>query len=68
MDEKLGRMQLQLDKHNSQIGKLFGRIENTNLCIQKINTSLLQIKWGVFGAFAWYLIGQIGIIEAISLL
>ena len=68
MDEKISRMQLQLDKHDSQIGKLFGRIENTNLCIQKINTSLLQIKWGVFGAFAWYLIGQIGIIEAISLL
>ena len=68
MDEKISRMQLQLDKHDSQIGKLFGRIENTNLCIQKINTSLLQIKWGVFGAFAWYLVGQIGIIEAISLL
>jgi len=68
MNDELNRMQLQLDKHDSQIGKLFGRIENTNLCIQKINTSLLQIKWGVFGAFAWYLIGQIGIIEAISLL
>jgi hypothetical protein len=68
MDEKLSRMQLQLDKHDSQIGKLFSRIENTNLCIQKINTSLLQIKWGIYGAFAWYLITQIGIIEAISLL
>ncbi len=68
MDEKIRRMQLQVDKHESQIGKLFSRIENTNLCIQKINTSLLQIKWGVFGAFAWYLVGQIGIIEAISLL
>ena len=40
MDEKLSRMQLQLDKHDSQIGKLFGRIENTNLCIQKINVIL----------------------------
>ena len=68
MDEKISRMQLQVDKLESQIGKLFSRIENTNLCIQKINTSLLQIKWGVFGAFAWYLVGQIGIIEAISLL
>ena len=68
MDEKISRMQLQLDKHDSQIGKLFSRIENTNLCIQKINTSLLQIKWGIYGAFAWYLITQIGIIEAISLL
>ena len=67
MDEKLSRMQLQLDKHDSQIGKLFSRIENTNLCIQKINTSLMQIKWGIYGAFAWYIITHVGIIEAMRL-
>jgi|TARA_R110002110_G_scaffold308920_1_gene522524 hypothetical protein len=68
MDEKISRMQLQLDKHDSQIGKLFSRIENTNLCIQKINTSLMQIKWGIYGAFAWYIITHIGIIEALRLM
>ena len=68
MDEKLSRMQLQLDKHDSQIGKLFSRIENTNLCIQKINTSLMQIKWGIYGAFAWYIITHVGIIEAMRLM
>jgi len=46
---------------------MFSKIDDTNLCIQKINTSLLQIKWGVFGAFAWYIIGQVGIIEAMRL-
>ena len=68
MDEKLSRVQLQLDKHDSQIGKLFSRIENTNLCIQKINTSLMQIKWGIYGAFAWYIVTHIGIIEALRLM
>tara|TARA_B110000858_G_scaffold81039_1_gene93907 strand:- start:605 stop:811 length:207 start_codon:yes stop_codon:yes gene_type:complete len=68
MDEKISRMQLQLDKHDSQIGKLFSRIENTNLCIQKINTSLMQIKWGIYGAFAWYIVTHIGIIEALRLM
>tara|TARA_R110001592_G_scaffold299597_1_gene570648 strand:+ start:458 stop:664 length:207 start_codon:yes stop_codon:yes gene_type:complete len=68
MDEKISRMQLQLDKHDSQIGKLFSRIENTNLCIQKINTSLMQIKWGIYGAFAWYIITHVGIIEAMRLM
>ena len=67
MEENINRMQLQLDKHSGQIAKLFSKIVDTNLCIQKINTSLLQIKWGVFGAFAWYIIGQIGIIEAMRL-
>ena len=67
MSDELTRMQLQLDKHSGQIAKLFSKIDDTNLCIQKINTSLLQIKWGVFGAFAWYIIGQVGIIEALRL-
>ena len=64
MNEDFNRMQLQLDKHSGQIAKLFSKIDDTNLCIQKINTSLMQIKLGVFGAFAWYIIGQVGIIEA----
>ena len=67
MEEKLNRMQLQLDKHSGQIAKLFSKIDDTNLCIQKINNSLLQIKWCVFVAFAWYIIGQVGIIEALRL-
>jgi hypothetical protein len=67
MDDELRRMQLQLEKHAGQIAKLFSKIDDTNLCIQKIITSLLQIKWGVFGAFAWYIIGQVGIIEALRL-
>jgi len=64
MDENLSRMQLQLDKHTGQISKLFSKIDDTNLCIQKINNSLMQIKWAIYGAVGWYVIGQIGIIEA----
>ena len=67
MEDNINRMQLQLDKHSGQIAKLVSKIDDTNLCIQKINTSLMQIKWGVFGAFAWYIIGQVGIIEAMRL-
>ena len=47
MNDELNRMQLQLDKHTGQISKLFSKIDDTNLCIQKINNSLLQIKYGV---------------------
>ena len=64
MEEQITRMQLQLDKHSSQIAKLFSKIDDTNLCIQKINTSLLQIKWSVYGALGWYIITQVGILEA----
>ena len=57
-------METTLDKHSTQINKLFSRIEDTNEAIQKINNSMLQIKWSVYGAIGFYIITQIGIVEA----
>jgi len=62
------RFQMQLDKHTSQISKLFSKIDDTNGCIVKINNSLLQIKYGVYGALGFYVITQIGIIEALKII
>jgi len=67
MDEKLSRVELQLDKHSIQIAKLFSKIDDTNGCIIKINNSLLQIKYGVYGALGFYIITQVGIIEALKI-
>tara|TARA_B110000211_G_scaffold1704_1_gene2074 strand:+ start:725 stop:955 length:231 start_codon:yes stop_codon:yes gene_type:complete len=67
MDEKLSRVELQLDKHSIQIAKLFSKIDDTNGCIVKINNSLLQIKYGVYGALGFYVITQVGIMEALKI-
>jgi hypothetical protein len=67
MDEKLSRVELQLDKHSIQIAKLFSKIDDTNGCIIKINNSLLQIKYGVYGALGFYIITQVGIMEALKI-
>ena len=64
MEERVTRLETTVDRHESQISKLFGRVEDTNRAIQKINTNMLQIKWSVYGAIAFYIITQIGIIEA----
>ena len=64
MEERVARMETTLDRHASQITKLFSRVDETNKCIQKINNSMLQIKWSVYGAIGFYIITQIGIIEA----
>ena len=61
------RIQMQLDKHSIQIAKLFSKIDDTNGCIVKINNSLLQIKYGVYGALGFYVITQIGIMEALKI-
>ena len=65
MEERIIRVETTLDKHSTQINKLFSRIEDTNKCIQKINNSMLQIKWSVYGAIGFYIVTQIGIIEAL---
>ena len=64
MEERIARMETTLDRHDSQISKLFSRIDETNKCIQKINTNMLQIKWSVYGAIGFYIVTQIGLIEA----
>ena len=64
MEERITRVETTLDKHSTQINKLFSRIEDTNEAIQKINNSMLQIKWSVYGAIGFYIITQVGIIEA----
>ena len=64
MEERVTRLETTVDRHESQISKLFGRVEDTNRAIQKINTNMLQIKWSVYGAITFYIITQIGIIEA----
>jgi hypothetical protein len=65
---RVSRLETISDKQDMQIAKLFSKVDDTNKCIQKINTSLMQIKWGIYGAFAWYIITHIGILEAIKLL
>ena len=64
MEERITRVEKAIDRHDAQISKLFSRIEDTNKCIQKINTNMLQIKWSVYGAIGFYIVTQIGIIEA----
>ena len=64
MEERITRVEKAIDRHDAQISKLFSRIEDTNKCIQKINNSMLQIKWSVYGAIGFYIVTQIGIIEA----
>jgi hypothetical protein len=66
MEDRLARLETIVDRHDTQISKLFSRIDETNRCIVKINTSLLQIKWSVYGAIGFYIITQVGIIDALK--
>ena len=64
MEERIARMEKTLDKHSSQISKLFSRVDDTNACIQKIMNTLNQIRWTFFGALGYFAISEIGIIRS----
>ena len=68
MTDEIKRMQMQLDKHSSQIAKLFSRVDDTNACIQKIMNTLNQIRWTFFGALGYYAISEIGLLGAFKVL
>ena len=65
--EKDNRMQLQLDKHTNQIAKLFSKIDDTNANIQKIFNMLNQIRYFLYGGFAYFIASEIGMLDLIKL-
>ena len=68
MEERIARMEKTLDKHSSQINKLFSRVDDTNACIQKIMNTLNQIRLTFFGALGYYAISEIGLLGAFKVL
>ncbi len=66
MDE-LKRMQIQLDKHTSQIAKLFSKIDDTNAKIQQIFNMLNQIRYFLYGGFAYFIASEVGMFNLLRL-
>ena len=65
MDEN--RFQLQLDKHSGQIAKLFSKIDDTNEKIQKMYYMLNQIRYFIYGGFAYFLASEVGMFNLLKL-
>tara|TARA_R110002020_G_C15768033_1_gene727838 strand:- start:132 stop:335 length:204 start_codon:yes stop_codon:yes gene_type:complete len=62
------RVQSQLDKHTSQISKLFSKIDDTNSKIQQIFTILNQIRYFIYGGFAYFVASEIGMFNLLTLI
>ena len=60
------RFQMQLDKHASQIAKLFSKIDDTNDKIQRIFTMLNQIRYFLYGGFAYFIASEVGVFNLLK--
>ena len=66
MDEQK-RMQIQLDKHSTQIAKLLSKIDDTNAKIQQIFNMLNQIRYFLYGGFAYFIASEVGMFNLLRL-
>jgi len=60
------RFQMQLDKHASQIAKLLSKIDDTNDKIPRIFTILNQIRYFLYGGFAYFIASEVGMFNLLK--
>ena len=68
MESRVKLLEERVEHHHRQISKLFSKIEDTNECIQKIMTTMAQIKWTFYGAVGYYAVSELGLFNALKIL
>jgi hypothetical protein len=66
--ERIKILEERVDHHHRQISKLFSKVDETNQMIQKIMTILTQIRYFLFGGFAFFVATEIGFFNALKLM
>jgi len=68
MEDRLKSLEDRLDHHHRQISKLFSRVDETNQNIQKIFNTLNQIRYFLYGGFAFFVATEVGFLQALQLM
>jgi|TARA_R110002050_G_C8628696_1_gene488152 hypothetical protein len=66
MEERIKLLEQTIDHHHRQISKLFAKVDQTNQDIQKIMNILTQIRYFLYGGFAFFVATEIGFIQALQ--
>jgi len=57
-----------IEHHSRQISKLFSQVDETNKNIQKIMNILTQIRYFLYGGFAFFVASEVGFLQALKIL
>jgi len=68
MDERLKVLERRVDHHHQQISKLFSKVDETNQNIQKIMNILTQIRYFLYGGFAFFVATEVGFLQALQII
>jgi len=68
MEDRIKVLEERIDHHHRQISKLFSEIGQTQQNIQKIMTILTQIRYFLYGGFAFFVASEVGFLKALQLI
>ena len=66
MEGRLKTIEITIERHDSQITKLFSRVDGISKTLTCIQKTLDQIKWLFFGGLGYFVITEMGILAAIK--
>ena len=68
MEERVRLLEEKTEHQARQISKLFSEIDETKKNIQKIMNILTQIRYFLYGCFAFFVATEIGFLQALKLM
>jgi N-glycosylase/DNA lyase len=68
MEERIKLLEEKTDHQGRQISKLFSQVDETNKNIQKIFNTLNQIRYFLYGGFAFFVASEVGILKALNII
>jgi len=68
MEERIKLLEERTDHQGRQISKLFSQVDETNKNIQKIFNTLNQIRYFLYGGFAFFVASEVGILKALNII
>ena len=68
MEDKIRIIEERVDHHHRQISKLFSEIDDTKKNIQKIMNILTQIRYFLYGGFAFFVATEVGFVQALQII
>ena len=68
MEERFRLLEERTEHQSRQISKLFSEIDDTKKNIQKIMNILTQIRYFLYGDFAFFVATEVGFLQALKLM
>jgi len=68
MQDRIRVIEERVDHHHRQISKLFSEIDDTKKNIQKIMNILTQIRYFLYGGFAFFVATEVGFLQALQII